>query len=138
MKKTKAVIDSNIFISGIFWKGSSYNVLNLWKEGGIINYTSLPIINEIIDTLRSYKIQMPEEDIYSFSCLLTENSVILKEDKLLNYPIRDAKDNKFIECALLGEVEYIITYDKDLLVLRNFGNIEIIKPNVLLKILSDK
>ncbi len=138
MKKIKIVIDSNIFISGIFWKGSSYKVLNLWKERAIINYTSLSIINEIIDTLRTFKIQMPEEDIYSFSCLLTENSIIVREDILSNHPVRDAKDNKFIRCALLGEVEYIITFDKDLLVLRNIENIEIIKPNILLKILSDK
>ncbi len=138
MKKIKIVIDSNIFISGIFWKGSSYKVLNLWKEEVIINYTSLSIINEIIDTLRSFKIQMPEEDIYAFSCLLAENSVIVREDILLNYPVRDVKDNKFINCALLGEVKYIITFDKDLLVLKNIGNIKIIKPNILLKILSDK
>jgi len=33
MGKIKVVIDTNIFISGIFWRAYSYKVLEIWEEG---------------------------------------------------------------------------------------------------------
>jgi len=138
MKKIKVVIDTNVFISGIFWKGFSYRVLDLWRNNIITNFTFLSIINEVAEVLRHFKIQMPEDDIYSICCLLTENSVILREDILVNYPVRHGKDNKFIQCAILGKVDYIITQDKDLLSLKNIGKIKILRPSELLRIISIK
>ncbi len=41
---------------------------------------------------------------------------------------RDLKDNKFLELAVDGHAEYIITGDQDLLVLDPFRNISIITP----------
>jgi len=111
MRKIKVVIDTNVFISGIFWKGYSYKVLKLWKEGKMINYTFLSIINEIAEDLRDFRINMAEEDIYSLCGMIAENSVVLIEFGILNYPVRDATDNKFIQCAIEGKVDYIITQD---------------------------
>ena len=39
---------------------------------------------------------------------------------------RDPDDDKFISCALDGKAYYIVSGDKDLLSLENFGDIEII------------
>ena len=41
---------------------------------------------------------------------------------------RDPKDNKFLELAISGNAPFIITGDKDLLVLNPFRNITIITP----------
>ncbi|WP_237741288.1 putative toxin-antitoxin system toxin component, PIN family [Geminocystis herdmanii] len=51
---------------------------------------------------------------------------------------RDAKDNKFLELAVSGKADFIITGDQDLLVLNPFENITIIKPDLFLKILNIK
>ncbi len=80
---------------------------------------------------------MAEEDIYSLCSMIAENSVVLIEFGILNYPVRDATDNKFIQCAIDGKVDYIITQDKDLLSLKNIGKIKILKPKEILDILSD-
>ena len=45
---------------------------------------------------------------------------------------RDAKDNKFLELAVSGKADLIITGDQDLLVLNPFENIEIITVNEFL------
>jgi uncharacterized protein len=42
---------------------------------------------------------------------------------------RDPKDNKFLELAVSGNADFIITGDEDLLVLNTFRNIEIISVN---------
>lgn len=48
---------------------------------------------------------------------------------------RDDKDNKFLELAVNGNADYLITGDEDLLVLNPFQNIAIIKPNEFLLII---
>jgi putative PIN family toxin of toxin-antitoxin system len=42
---------------------------------------------------------------------------------------RDPKDNKFLELAVSGEADFIVSGDQDLLVLNPFRNIEIITAN---------
>lgn len=49
---------------------------------------------------------------------------------------RDPKDVKFLELALNGEADYLITGDKDLLVLEKFENTQIISPIEFLKIIK--
>ena len=51
----KAVLDTNIFISGIFWKGSSNKVITDWKEGKFTLVISLETVSEIIKILQDSK-----------------------------------------------------------------------------------
>jgi putative PIN family toxin of toxin-antitoxin system len=44
---------------------------------------------------------------------------------------RDPKDDKFVACALIGKAEYIITVDKDLLVLETVESVRIVTPDKL-------
>ena len=45
----KVVLDTNIFISGIFWKGSSNKVITNWRKGRFALVTSLEAVSEIIE-----------------------------------------------------------------------------------------
>ena len=46
--KIRAVLDTNIFVSGIHWTGASEKVLHHWVEEKFVLVSSLPIIDEII------------------------------------------------------------------------------------------
>ncbi|MEW5692393.1 MAG: putative toxin-antitoxin system toxin component, PIN family [Candidatus Hydrogenedentota bacterium] len=94
MKKIKVVIDTNVFISGIFWSGNSYKVLDLWRKGYLQNYTTLSILSEIADVLKEFRIKMSEESIYSWYKLIGENSVILHEDILFSSSFAIFSTNK--------------------------------------------
>lgn len=59
----KIVLDTNIFISGIFWKGSSNKVITNWKEGKFTLVTSLEAVSEIIKVLKDFKIKLPDDMI---------------------------------------------------------------------------
>ena len=48
--------------------------------------------------------------------------------------VRDKKDNKVIECAFDGKVDYIVTGDPDLLVLKEFKGIKIITAKEFLDV----
>jgi putative PIN family toxin of toxin-antitoxin system len=45
---------------------------------------------------------------------------------------RDEKDNKFLEVAINGKADYLITGDNDLFVLRSFQDVKIITINEFL------
>ena len=42
----KVVLDTNIFISGIFWTGDSYKILDLWRKHNFELITSIEIIED--------------------------------------------------------------------------------------------
>ena len=41
---------------------------------------------------------------------------------------RDPKDDKFVACALIGGANYIISEDRDMLVLAVIGDVRIVTP----------
>ena len=50
---------------------------------------------------------------------------------------RDPKDDKFVACALVGEAEYIITVDKDLLVLEALQGVRMVTPDEFRALLKE-
>ncbi len=54
--------------------------------------------------------------------------------KLLAAVPRDPDDNMVLECAIEGKVRYIVTGDKDLLVLSAFRDIRIVRASDFLKV----
>ena len=128
----KVVLDTNIFISGIFWKGDSNKILLCWKEKQFKLVSSLELIDELVNTLNDFKIKMPDDMISAWIDLIIKNSELVKIKNELNLIKEDPADNKILETALIGGANYIITQDKHLLNLYEFKSIKIIKPKEFL------
>lgn len=47
---------------------------------------------------------------------------------------RDAKDNKFLEAAICGEAQYLVSGDTDLLTLHPYNGLSIITPSEFLNV----
>lgn len=124
----KAVLDTNIFISGIFWKGASNKAITNWKEGKFILVTSLEAVSEIIKVLKYFKIKLPDEMIREWIDLIVKNSIIVEPKEKIAIVKDDPKDNIFIEIAVAGNVDYIVSQDSHLLRLKEFRGIKIITP----------
>jgi len=71
-------------------------------------------INEYIKIIESYSIKIISKNIPEVS--------------------RDIDDNKILQCAVDGNCDFIITGDGDLLVLKEYNNIKIIKPREYLEL----
>lgn len=50
------------------------------------------------------------------------------ETQLISKSLRDYKDNMFLQLAVVSQANYIITHDKDLLVLKSIGTTKIVTP----------
>ncbi|HIH31895.1 TPA: putative toxin-antitoxin system toxin component, PIN family [Candidatus Woesearchaeota archaeon] len=119
-------------ISGIFWKGDPYRILLLWKENRIQLINSIEIIAEISRTLSDFKIQLSEELKKGWITLIKNNSIIVEPKEKIAIIKDDPTDNKFIEAAIEGKADFIITNDKHLLKIKQFRNVKIITPKEFL------
>src|SRR3989344_6161206 len=123
--------DTNILISSVFWRGNPYEVVRIGILGEYQLVISAEILDEVVDKLRN-KFQFPEENIRELIDILMTYCYIVDVTSKFDV-VRDKKDNKIIECAFDGKVDYIVTGDPDLLVLKNFRGIKIIKAKEFLE-----
>lgn len=133
--KPRVVIDTNVWISGIFWKGSTpYNIVKKVRRSEIIAFFSDETFSEWDEKVR--------EKAISFG--LTEEYLVFRKNLLkvavFVYPrekveiCRDPDDNKFLEAAIAAEANFLISGDKDLLSLEKIKISRIITPHQFLKL----
>ena len=92
---------------------------------------SAEILDEVVDKLRN-KFHFPEESIQELiDILMTYCHVV--EVTIKFDAVRDKKDNKIVECAFDGKADYIVTGDPDLLELKEFRGIKIVKAKEFLE-----
>ncbi|MDP4012447.1 MAG: putative toxin-antitoxin system toxin component, PIN family [Candidatus Nanoarchaeia archaeon] len=134
----RVVLDTNVFISGIFWDGNYCSqIIDAWRAGKIMLVSSLEIIEEFLETLRDFKIEMPEEIIREWQNTIIENSVIVVPTEKLDIVKNDPKDNKFFEAAVAGKAQYIVSQDKKhVLNIPEFKGIKTIHPEKFLKLIG--
>jgi putative PIN family toxin of toxin-antitoxin system len=61
---------------------------------------------------------------------------IVRIPKTLNAVPRDPEDNAVLECALESKAEFVVSGDKDLLVLKVFRGVQIVRAKEFLEILA--
>ncbi|MEK6941028.1 MAG: putative toxin-antitoxin system toxin component, PIN family [Nanoarchaeota archaeon] len=116
--------DTNIVISSVFWRGNPYEVIKKGILGEYQLVISIEILGEVVDKLRN-KFEFPEESIQELIDILMTYCHIVDVTSKFDV-VRDKQDNKIIECAFDGKVDYIVTGDPDLLVLVEFRGIKIV------------
>ena len=135
----KIVLDTNVWLSGIFWDGEASKILEKAEKKDIQIIISEDILSEIIKVLnRESKFQkyilnlrLSIEDL--LRTILSISTLIETKTKL-DIIKADPKDNIILEVALEGKAEHIISYDNHLLNMIEFRNIKIINPGEFLKI----
>jgi uncharacterized protein len=121
----KVIVDTNVLISGIFWGGVPLKILNLWQLGRFRVLASESILKEYLEVINRLDKGGIVEKL--FKEWILENIEIIKNKNNIHYS-RDIKDDKFVQAGLSGGAKYLITGDKDLLILEKVSNLKIIKP----------
>jgi|SRR3989338_9638742 len=132
----KAVLDTNIFVSGIHWSGASEKVLRSWFLNKFLLISSPEIVDEFVGTMISFKVPMKIEDIAWWESLILEKSDFIVPKKKIDVVKNDPDDNKFLEAALEGKADYVVTQDRHLLDLKEFEGVKIVTPKEFLRILK--
>lgn len=141
--KPRAVVDTNLFVSGIFARNSlAARLQDLWISQEFELVTSLEILKETARVLRYPKITQrfrpKEETIRRFFRLVCRKAVITKDAYETDRLTADPTDNKFLACALEGRADYIISADSHLRALKHFHGIQIVDAATFIMKLTEK
>ncbi len=126
------VIDTNVLISALLFKSSvPFRGLELAEKQGIILYSeaTLKELERVLNRSKFDKYLSQEERRVFLLKFVTASQLVNITETIA--VCRDEKDNKFLELAVSGNANMIITGDLDLLVLNPFQSIEILTPDML-------
>lgn len=132
----RVVVDTNVLISGIFWRGTPGRVLDALAANQFTLCVSAPILDEYLEVIDriAAKTGRPEVARPWRSQLLNLGDVT---EITYHYDdCRDPDDAMFVECAVSAKALYIVSGDDDLLTLGTVENVEMVTAAAFLQRLS--
>lgn len=121
----KLVLDTNVLVSGIFWGGRPGKLLDDWVAGHHVLLVTPPILLEYSRVISELSATHDPVLALRWSRLLTETGVMVIPVPA-TVECRDPKDQMFLECAIGGSADYLVSGDKDLLSLISVADIPIV------------
>ncbi len=114
----RVVLDTNTPVSALLFSGTASRLVPLWQSRRITVLVSKAILQEYLRVLAYPKFGLPEDEVRA---LVEEETLPFVETVVIKHRFaivrRDPEDNKFLDCAVGGRAEYLVTGDKDLLAL---------------------
>ena len=123
----KAVVDTNVFVSGLLKGGTTLPVILTFRRGLFQLVTSDPLLDELFEVLSREKFRpfFDRSEIVELRLLIHQKAKIVETGKKIEL-CRDPKDNIVLECAVAAEANFIVTNDEDLLVLEEIEETRIV------------
>lgn len=131
----RILLDTNVLIAALIARGVCHELLEHCARRH-----KLVTSDFILDEVRDKLIQK-----FNYSSEVADKVVGLFRSRMevvtpvsLDAPVcRDADDDNILAAASMGNCEFIVTGDKDLLVLQAFGQVKIVSPGAFQKLESN-
>ena len=124
----KVVLDTNVFVSGVFFSGPPFQILRALRDGKI----QLVISPEILEEYRRVGEILAEEhptiDLEPMLEWVIQNSVAFSVSPLPASVCDDPDDDKFLACALASGCNLVVSGDRHLLKVSGYQQINILRP----------
>jgi putative PIN family toxin of toxin-antitoxin system len=128
----RAVIDTGVLVSALIHRhGTTSEVLRALRDVQFTAVYSTDLLVEIIDVLgrpalrAKYHVE-PDDIAALINLIRLRGDLVTPANKVT--ACRDPKDDKFLEAALAGGADCIVSGDADLLDLTPFEGIPILRP----------
>ena len=102
----KIVVDTNVFISGVFFAGLPYEILDAWRCGIVGLVISRPIFDEYRRVGAELAFRFPKVEFQPWPELLAAETVMVESPPISERVCRDADDDKFRACAIAGDTRF--------------------------------
>jgi putative PIN family toxin of toxin-antitoxin system len=128
----RAVIDTSVLIRYLIRPGTAIKELieALWLGDEVQMVTAPELIEELVGVLERDYIKAlirPAEGQVLLDAIYQKAEILPSFGQAPSYT-RDPKDDKFVACALVGSVDYLVTVDEDILVLVTAGDVRMVTP----------
>lgn len=133
----RVTVDTNLVVSAFLWGGNPRRVLEVAQDGVIDLFTSRDMLSELDEVLSRDKFRQRLEAVNSSVGEILDQYEALAElievHEIEPVVIRDPDDDAVIACAVFAECELIVSGDKDLLDLEEYGSIRILTADDFLR-----
>lgn len=123
--------DTNVWLSALYFSGKPAQIVRLIEEKEIVSVRSNFILGELREKM-IHDFNTPSHAANGTIAYVTSLSELVSV-KGKDFGLRDPADNKVLETALVGKCEWLITGDKDLLIVGKYSYIHIVKPEQFLQ-----
>ena len=139
----RVVLDANVLVSGVIASSSPpAEILDAWRQERFQPVVSPAIVEEIDRVLRYPRVaryhKWREPQIVTFLEDLSHLAVLTHGKLNLSVIDADPSDNRYIECAVEGEAQYIVSGDQHLLELTEYQDIRIVSPRAFIELLKQQ
>jgi putative PIN family toxin of toxin-antitoxin system len=131
----RVVIDTNIIVSA-YLGGALEAILKAFKAGKFKLIVSETIADEYFRVLRRPKFMIERDEFEDFVALLVSKAEFITPTEVITAIQTDPSDNKFLEAALEGKADYLVSGDNHLLELQIFREIPILTAHNFIEQLS--
>lgn len=135
----RVVLDTNGFVSGVFFSGPPAQILEAWSEDEVSIVTSSAILEEYHRVGQDLSARYPGVDLDPFLVFLAIHAEIVEAPAFSEAVCDDPDDDKFLACARAAGVPVIISGDKHLLRVSGWESVEVLRPRAFVdRYLSDR
>jgi uncharacterized protein len=121
----RVVLDTNVFVSAVLG-GALAELLPAWRAGHFTLVVSDEIVGEYHRVLSRPKFGLSEDVVDDIIGLVFRSAEFFTPSERLNIVREDPSDNKFIEAAVAGGADLIVSGDSHLLNLGLYADIPIL------------
>lgn len=118
----KIVVDTNVLISGVFFGGFPRRILSAAVDGRLTICATTEIVDEYVEIVQEM-IDRKQGRLHPNLLAPLIKAMELIEPQTRVTLSRDPDDDKFLGCAKDARAMYIVSGDKDLLVLKEYEQI---------------
>lgn len=140
MPGSRVVLDTNVLVSGLIKpSGTLGAVVDALRDGRFLHLHSPATLEELVDVLArpwlDEKYGIRSHDVEAFLKLLLLRGEQVEPTREIRR-CRDPKDEEFLELAVAGRADVLVSGDGDLQELDPFEGVRILSPGAFLKRLS--
>jgi putative PIN family toxin of toxin-antitoxin system len=124
----RVILDTNVFVSGVFFGGPPGRILAAWRDGRVQPVLSAEILEEYRRVGQILGGRYPGVDLEPFLALLAVHADFVDTPALPEPVSSDPDDDKFLACAVAAGVTMIVSGDKDLVEHSGWRGVHILRP----------
>jgi len=124
----RVILDTNVFVSGVFFSGPPFEILDAWRHGRLTLILSPEIFAEYERVGQELANQFPAVDISPIFELLAFKGEVVNAPALSEQICSDSDDDKFLACAMASSTKIISSGDKALRKTSGYAGIEVLSP----------
>lgn len=129
----RVVLDTNVFVSGVFFSGPPYRILCAWRDGLVQVVVSPEIVAEYVRVGEELNEHFPSVDLSPVLALLATAGVIVEPAALSEQVCADPDDDKFLACALSAGCQFVVSGDKHLLDVSGYQGVTVVRPRTFVE-----